>query len=76
MQRLLNAHGHPVAVTGTVDAATVDAVRRFQRERGLDADGRVGPRTWPRLVVTVRPGDRGEAVTALQALLTNSPRTA
>lgn len=72
VQRLLNAHGHRLAVTGTVDAATVSAVQDFQRERGLDADGRVGPRTWPRLVVTARPGERGEAVTALQALLTNA----
>lgn len=72
VQHLLNAHGHRVAVTGTVDAATVTAVQTFQSERGLDADGRVGPRTWPRLVVTVRAGDRGDAVTALQALLTNA----
>ncbi|MFE2155407.1 peptidoglycan-binding protein [Streptomyces lavendulae] len=72
VQHLLNAHGHRVEVTGTVDAATVTAVQGFQSERGLDADGRVGPRTWPRLVVTVRAGDRGDAVTALQALLTNA----
>ncbi|GLV86951.1 hypothetical protein Slala03_66400 [Streptomyces lavendulae subsp. lavendulae] len=72
VQHLLNAHGHRVKVTGTVDAATVTAVQGFQSERGLDADGRVGPRTWPRLVVTVRAGDRGDAVTALQALLTNA----
>lgn len=72
VQRLLVAHGHRVAVTGTVDSATVSAVQDFQSERGLDADGRVGPRTWPRLVVSVRAGDRGEAVTALQALLTNA----
>ncbi|MEW1633084.1 peptidoglycan-binding domain-containing protein [Streptomyces sp. NPDC093801] len=72
VQHLLNAHGHPVAVTGTVDEATVTAVQGFQSARGLDPDGRVGPRTWPRLVVTVRAGDRGDAVTALQALLTNA----
>ncbi|MFJ8160173.1 peptidoglycan-binding protein [Streptomyces sp. NPDC096136] len=72
VQHLLKAHGHHVAVTGTVDEATVTAVQGFQSARGLDPDGRVGPRTWPRLVVTVRAGDRGDAVTALQALLTNA----
>ncbi|MFF4646180.1 peptidoglycan-binding protein [Streptomyces sp. NPDC001389] len=72
VQYLLNAHGHHVAVTGTVDEATVTAVQGFQSARGLDPDGRVGPRTWPRLVATVRAGDRGDAVTALQALLTNA----
>lgn len=62
------------APTGRYDAATRDAVRRFQRDRGLVADGLAGPLTQialygqldrypvPRLSRTVaaaRSGDRG-----------------
>lgn len=35
-----------VAVSGTFDAVTEAAVRRFQRDHGLVPDGIVGPRTW------------------------------
>jgi peptidoglycan hydrolase-like protein with peptidoglycan-binding domain len=35
-----------VSVTGTFDADTEAAVRRFQLEHGLVPDGIVGPRTW------------------------------
>jgi GH25 family lysozyme M1 (1,4-beta-N-acetylmuramidase) len=36
-------------VTGVMDAATVDVLRRFQAKAGLVADGYVGPRTFARL---------------------------
>jgi lysozyme len=39
-----------IAATGTFDAATTDAVGRFQRDQGLRVDGVVGPLTWSRLV--------------------------
>jgi peptidoglycan hydrolase-like protein with peptidoglycan-binding domain len=37
------------APTGTFDAATEAAVRAFQRDQGLLADGIVGPKTWAAL---------------------------
>jgi N-acetylmuramoyl-L-alanine amidase len=39
-----------LAQDGVFGAATLDAVRRFQRVRGLPADGIVGPETWRALV--------------------------
>ncbi|MEU5714795.1 peptidoglycan-binding domain-containing protein [Streptomyces sp. NPDC020403] len=69
VQYLLNARGYGTEVTGTFDRATEAQAKRFQSAQGLDPDGRVGPLTWPRLIMPLAAGDRGPAVTALQALL-------
>jgi murein L,D-transpeptidase YcbB/YkuD len=69
LQRLLRARGHRVAVDGIFGPATESAVKTFQRNNGLGADGIVGPRTWPRLVVQVKRGSRGEAVRAVQEVI-------
>lgn len=44
LQRLLG-----IAVTGTFDAATLNAVRTFQTARGILVDGEVGDQTWAAL---------------------------
>ena len=49
-QRLSRALGDPVEADGEFGDATYAAVRRFQRERHLPADGIVGPETWRALV--------------------------
>jgi len=58
---------------GQFDAArshpTERAVKAFQRSKGLKADGIVGAQTWAKLLVRLKPGDRGDAVRALQTLL-------
>jgi peptidoglycan hydrolase-like protein with peptidoglycan-binding domain len=40
-----------IPATGSFDANTEAAVRRFQRDHGLVPDGIVGPRTWATLMV-------------------------
>lgn len=49
LQERLNAAGIQVVVDGDFGPATEQAVRHFQKERGLGVDGRVGPRTWAEL---------------------------
>jgi peptidoglycan hydrolase-like protein with peptidoglycan-binding domain len=66
IQYLLRAHRFYVPVTGYYGRLTANAVVRFQRSRGLLADAIVGPVTWSRLIITLRKGNRGDAVLALQ----------
>ena len=65
-------------LTGVMDEATVAAVKAFQTANGLEADGKVGPLTWAKLLGEVpqaqpeqardvlRPGDQGDDVKAMQ----------
>jgi peptidoglycan hydrolase-like protein with peptidoglycan-binding domain len=66
LQCLLRAHRHHLGVDGIFGPETERAVRSFQASRHLAIDGIVGPRTWSALIVTVRRGDRGQAVRAVQ----------
>ena len=49
-QRLSRALGDPLQADGSFGDATYAAVRKFQRDRNLPADGIVGPETWRALV--------------------------
>ena len=50
VQRELSAKGFAVAVTGTYDRATENAVALFCKSKGVHADGtQVGPKTWKHL---------------------------
>jgi len=66
IQYLLRSRGQSVTVDGSFGPATRTAVKAVQSAAGLMADGVVGPKTWPALVTTVRSGDSGDAVRALQ----------
>ena len=66
LQHLLRARGQGVAVDGVFGPETDAAVRAFQAGAGLSGDGIVGPLTWAALIVTVRQGDRGDAVRGVQ----------
>ncbi len=55
LQAILKArHYGALKPTGIFDAATTTAVKRFQREAGLAADGVVGPQTRPGLLALMR----------------------
>lgn len=69
IQYLLRQHGSGIDADGHFGPLTEAAVVDFQSSRGLVADGVVGPQTWPRLIVEVREGSRGEAVKAAQTQL-------
>ena len=69
IQYLLTARGFREPADGVYGRDTTATVKRFQNFNKLPADGSVGPKTWPKLVVTLRQGSRGAAVTALQRQL-------
>ncbi|HZO60694.1 MAG TPA: peptidoglycan-binding protein [Solirubrobacterales bacterium] len=55
LQAILRARDYgDLKLTGAFDAATADAVKRFQREAGLTVDGIVGPQTRPALLALMR----------------------
>ncbi|MGW2393426.1 peptidoglycan-binding protein [Streptomyces lydicamycinicus] len=73
VQYLLRAHGHAVEADGDFGVRTAAAVKKFQADHGLLADGKVGPRTWSHLIIRIDSRHAPQqAVVALQYLLDNS----
>ncbi|MFE9724101.1 peptidoglycan-binding protein [Streptomyces sp. NPDC005794] len=76
VQTLLNQQGYDAGTAdGIFGSLTDSAVRAFQKARGLDADGAVGPKTWTALLSagTTPPlvmGASGDVVKRLQRALT------
>jgi peptidoglycan hydrolase-like protein with peptidoglycan-binding domain len=65
-----------VVVDGIFGAGTEAAVKEFQQDAGLTADGVVGPLTWQALpdggpMPTLKDGSTGDVVRSLQTVLTN-----
>jgi peptidoglycan hydrolase-like protein with peptidoglycan-binding domain len=69
VQLMLQAHGASLSIDGIDGPRTTGAVVSFQMANGLQADGVVGPQTWPVLIVTTSLGSSGSAVRALQRQL-------
>jgi len=55
LQIELNQGGFALEADGLFGRDTESAVKRFQREHGLDDDGIVGPLTWAALLGTTPP---------------------
>lgn len=64
LQNALKARGYDFGpIDGTFGSDTKEAVIQFQRERGLEEDGVVGPATWTALhVYVVQRGDTLSAI--------------
>lgn len=73
IQHLLRSHGYDLTVDGIFGPQTRQQVIAFQNAKNLSADGIVGPQTWTALIQgrTIKQGDKGQAVRALQRLLHN-----
>jgi peptidoglycan hydrolase-like protein with peptidoglycan-binding domain len=69
IQYLLNDRGYKVAVDGAFGSTTKTEVQKFQKAKGLKVDGIVGSATWEKLIRTVKQGDNGDAVKAVQSYL-------
>ncbi|WP_393055455.1 GH25 family lysozyme [Streptomyces sp. LN549] len=65
-QLLLTSRGYSTRADGSFGARTRQKISAFQRDRSLTPDGVIGATTWNRLVVTLKAGMKGRAVTALQ----------
>ncbi len=69
-QHLLRAGGATIAADGSFGAASGAAVQAFQQTlRATEIGTTLGQLDWPSLVRTVRSGDHGEAVKAVQTLV-------
>ncbi len=66
LQHLLRAQKQKVVVDGKFGANTEAAVKAVQKAKKLAGDGKVGAKTWPTLVVTVKQGSEGDAVRGVQ----------
>ena len=70
IQYLLRSGGfYKGRISGIFNIKTAKSVRAFQRKNRLQVDGVVASQTFSRLIRSVKRGDRGDAVRALQILL-------
>jgi peptidoglycan hydrolase-like protein with peptidoglycan-binding domain len=66
LQYLLRARGHLVTVDDIFGPRTDAAVKTFQSEKGLSANGSVDENTWIALIIQVKKDSSGDAVRAVQ----------
>ena len=66
LQFLLRARGHNLTVDGMFGPATKAAVKAFQTNKGMTADGIMSAQTWSTLIIQVKKGSSGDAVRGVQ----------
>jgi len=71
VQAKLSALGYSISVDGSFGPATANAVKRFQSEHGLLADGAIGDQTYRALMERDIPVSRGDAATTSARRLTS-----
>lgn len=69
MQYLLRHRNYSIVVDGNHGPDSTATLKSFQKSSGLYVDGQCGPKSWEKLVATVRAGSSGDAVRAAQVLL-------
>jgi len=74
VQHLLNAQGLPTKVDGKYGSQTRKQVKSFQTKHQLKVTGKMDDKTWSALIITVKRGESGEAVQAVQELLNECDR--
>ena len=73
LQNLLNQHGYGLNPDGKFGAKTEEAVKDFQKQNGLVADGIVGDATWSMLIPDPAP-EPGDTVTVSRNALAEQRR--
>jgi len=68
-----DAHGRTLEIDGHYGQRTREAVKAFQRDRGLRPDGITGPNTWTALQEATRVVATGESTTATFPQMAPSP---
>jgi len=66
LQFLLRARGHNLTVDGMFGPATEAAVKAFQSNKGMTANGITSAQTWSSLIIQVKKGSSGDAVRGVQ----------
>lgn len=57
IQTCLKTAGYTVTVNGKYDTVTLAAVKKFQSDNGLTADGKIGSKTWPKIVAAAKAAE-------------------
>jgi cell wall-associated NlpC family hydrolase len=74
IQARLSALGYQVSVDGDFGPATTEAIKAFQRDRGLEADGIVGAMTYKALMGRDIPVSRNASTSAVRRIMQNAMR--
>lgn len=64
-QALANAGLYTGKVDGDLGPKTKRAIREFQEQNGLNADGKVGPKTWQKMVPYLNPAPVATSVSGV-----------